>query len=263
MDNAKVNYIDGQFKKLTNLEIFAMSNSDEEFFMPFESISQLTKLKAIYIDKVPYFNNTVVPSTVCQLTDIVFFSMILGSNFIKSIPFDCIADSWTNLEYFDLFGYPGLTKIDPKFFLLPKLKTAFFDWTNFNSSYFTFKKFNGFSDTLNTVSLSLNSGICYDNITVNNTVYDGFGYLNSESNGTNTFTYSDDNRPDEKYALLKFIAKFDPCEATCDSGLIVCPKIYCCLFICELLFFPSPQRRCLIVFCFLLVAFLFQFITVL
>ena len=71
--------------------------------------------------------------------------------------------------------------IDPDFWLLPQLQTAWVEWTQINQSSFNFETFNGYSDSLTSVSLSSNTDICGANssstITIDDITYDGFDYL--------------------------------------------------------------------------------------
>ena len=220
--------IDESIKKLSKLEIFIMDYNNAEFYMPFDSISQIAQLKALELKFMPAMSNEEIPQSICDLKLVQYLELTFSYT-LKTVPWDCIASNWENLAHIDATALIFVNYIDPNFWLLPSLSSALLDYADFNQSTFTFDTFIGYSNELSVVSLHGNTAICGNSnddskIFINGTEYNGFGYLNyssSESfininNVNDTYVYN--YNYDDMYPLLSFIEKFDPCHFVCSGG---------------------------------------------
>ena len=238
--DTNIGYIDESINKLANLEILVMQNSNVSINMPFNSIPNLTKLKAIEITNFNSMMNDKIPNTLCNLTDIRYFEMNSVSN-LDYFPFDCVVSNWDELISLKLDILPSITKMNPDLWLLPNLATVLFENNNFDPSYFQFSTFNGYSDGLVTISVSGNKRICNGSITINDVEYDGFGYLG----GTNFTTLETDSNYNSEYVpLLEFIQTFDVCNEPCDQEIWVC---YVCAFVSVTLVICFCEFACFVV----------------
>ena len=150
--------------------------------------------------------------SVCDWSLILYFDFRF-SPFVEHVPFDCMAKNWQKLEYLQLGGFPSVTNISTQFWSLPNLNTAFLEICNFDSFNFDLETFPEFTDSLVATSLSLNEKICFGSIFIDDTKYDGFGYLEK----TNFTSMDVDN-----YPLLQFIEKLNPCNMPCNDGRSQC-----------------------------------------
>ena len=204
--------LDQSIEKLSNLELLVLQFSNAEIDIPFDSISKLSKLKALVLFQLPLITNGEIPSSVCNLKEIKYFESSFTNN-LASIPFDCIATQWKRLNYLRLDIFPFITDLDAQFWELPELEFVWIEVCDLDPSYFQFDTFTKFSNSLNTVALGGNERICETgNIIINNTEYTGFGYLN----------LSDPLAIDSD--LLQFIERFDPCSNPCGDA-----SVYTCL----------------------------------
>ena len=212
----EVKYIDQSIQNLKSLEILLITISLQHIYIPFESISKLTQLKAISMRRMAHVNNTIVPSDVCNLVNLIYFEMTFTQS-ISNVPFDCISTNWQELRYFQISIMPQTTYINPDFWRLPNIHTVFM-FAEFDQEYFNFSTFNGYSDSLSKVSLNGNHRICADQINIDSSTYFGFGYLTYASNNTVNFTRNQvDSSP-----LLQFIESFDPCYMPCGGENLLC-----------------------------------------
>ena len=215
----KIGYIDSNIDKLINTEIITIRESYIDIEIPFESMGQISKLKAFVTTNVPFLSNNEISNEMCNLNEIIYFHMTF-TQYLSIVPFDCISENWNQLTYMRLEFFPLMQDINPNFWNLPKLQTAILDSCDFQKKYFTFDTFNGFSKQLDTVSLSATDDLCNNGtIIIDNIKYHGFGYLANKN-----FTYNDVNN--DQSGLLNFIQTFDPCSYPCDSTDWVCVCIY-------------------------------------
>ena len=225
--NMNIYNIDESVKKLSKLEIFIMDYNNAHINMPFDSISQISHLKALQLKFMPQMSNDEIPESICHLKMIRYLELTF-SDALKKIPWHCIASNWNNLAYIDATALLFVNYIDPNFWLLPSLSSALLDYANLNQSTFNFDTFGGYSSEISVVSLYGNNHICGtsndSNIIINGTRYNGFGYLNygsktSINNDSGTYdNIYDVYDYDDMYPLLSFIQKFDPCYSVCSSG---------------------------------------------
>ena len=213
---AHVSYIDESVENLQALEIFCILDSFVPTEIPFDSLSKITNLKAISLLEAQYATNTLIPDSLCNLHELIYFDITFIQR-VNYFPFDCVITNLPNLAFIKLEVFPLINYINPLIFNMPNLKTVLFDYSDFNISYFTFDKFNKFSNKLQRVSLSGAGELCQGNIIVNGTSYTGFEYL---GNDYDVFT-SDEI---EQYPLLEFIVKYNPCSFPCDEYSLLCPN---------------------------------------
>ena len=173
--------------------------------LPLESIGHITNLKAMDLREMPFVTNTHIPESFCNLKQLIFFDMTF-MQYLDSFPYDCIAQEWQEIAYIKIEAIPAITYLPPTVWSLPNLQTVILDYSNYNTSYFTFDTFTKYTKTLTKVSLSGSSKMCNGSIIIDNERYTGFEYL-----GTN-FTGQDV----ENHVLLQFIQQFDPCLFPCN-----------------------------------------------
>ena len=101
--NCEIHEFSDNVDKLSNLEVFVMRENISPFYMPFEQISKLSKLKILQIRTAVELLNTHLPTSICDLSEIRFFSLTSSYN-LESIPLDCMAENWKKLSYFDVQG---------------------------------------------------------------------------------------------------------------------------------------------------------------
>ena len=219
-------YLDESIGDVSKLEILLMRHSYVSMEMPFESIAKLTELKALVLNFFPKITNSIVPDDICDLKYIRHLEMSFTYD-IEYFPFDCIAQSWTDLSFFQFEVFPQVQQFSNQFLQLPKLETVILDSCNFDQSYFEFDTFDGFSPTLEKVSLNGNNDICYGSIIIDNTTYYGFEHLHNK-HGMAIFDTKDVTN--DELELLDFIRTFDPCNPPCTDGTIVCFFVFFCAF---------------------------------
>ena len=186
--------------------------------MPFESIAKLTEIKGFMLNSMPFVANTVVPDVICDLKYVKLLDMSFTYN-LEYFPFDCIVESWTDLAFFQFEVFPQIQQFSNQLWNLPNLKRVVLDFCDFDASYFEFDTFNGFSSSLEVVSLNGNDDICDGNIIIENITYYGFGYLQNE-HGSSIFNQTD--VVNDESNLLEFIQTFDPCNPPCSEPIWVC-----------------------------------------
>ena len=196
-----ITYVDNAISDLNTLQVFVMEYNDASIYIPFESIGKISNIKAISTYAIPLANNTVVPSIICDLQNIVYFELSVAFN-IESFPFDCVGKDWVKLQYFVVERLFRLSQIDLTLFELPNLETAFFDGSDFDASQFQLDTFPQYSKSLKQVSLSSDNELCYGNIVIDDVQYNGFEYLATHilENCTTTINFTDVDV--EEYPLL-------------------------------------------------------------
>ena len=193
---------------------------DNQISIPFDSLAKLTNLKAIAIERMENINNTMLPDTLCDLKEMHYFEMSY-TYALEYVPFDCISTQWINLYYFEMYLFPLLTDIDPKFWQLPKLDAVVLELCNFGTDSFSFDTFEGISSNLRYVSLGNNPNLCNNgSIVINGTKCNGFNYLARKH-------YNYTLQDMQQIPLLEFIAKFDVCYAPCGDETLVCLYVVC------------------------------------
>ena len=220
-----IGYLDESISDVSKLEILILRHSYVEMEMPFESISKLTKLKAVVLNSISRMTNPTVPDSICDLKYIKHLALSFTEH-LEYFPFDCIVESWTELTFFQFEALPAIQQFSNQLWNLPNLKRVILDFCNFDSSYFEFDTFNGFSSSLEVVSLNGNDDICDGNITVDNITYYGFGYLWSKQEPMGIFSAKDVLNDESN--LLEFIQTFDPCYPPCNDGIAVCIVLLLC-----------------------------------
>ena len=226
--NAKVSYINDTLGNLKNLQIFILHQNYEPIGLPFESLSKLTKLKAVSLTEIPNALSTIIPESFCNLKEIIYFELQFIT-FISDIPFDCIASEWKSLEYFKMEVIPFVHDIPTHFWLLPNLQTVLIDFSKKNTSYFTFDSFTSYSTSLKNVSLTDAGVLCNGSIRIDNIEYAGFGYLGAGRAAGVNFTAQDV----ENHALLQFIQQYHPCFFPCSHYGAQCVPSYYQNGVCE------------------------------
>lgn len=207
-----IGYIDEAISYANNLEIFIMHDNLVPFYLP---LSNMTNgIKALSIRVVPHITNTKINESLCDFTQLKYFEINYGPA-IDYFPFECVSQKLKNLRYLAIKLMPLMeVEIDVNFWLLPQLKTVILEHDAFLKSSFNYNNFLGYSNSLVKVSLWDNDDICQGNITINNTNYNGFGFL--DDNSTNFSNNNDNNNNHKNNGLDSFIAQFNPCESICD-----------------------------------------------
>ena len=233
MENAPINHIwssEGT-SKLNNLEIFrwvsTRSYTGTNTSIPFKGFAKLDKMKAIDISGAANLANEEIPDDICNLKQMRLFD-INYAPYVRYIPYDCIASNWKELRFMKFETFPHISYITPDIWNLPNLQTVMLTNNAFTISgkSFDFDTFDGFSNSLMKIWLASTTGVCNNgSVIINNTEYQGFGYLskylNSSSN-SNSIGFSMDDVDNDDSRLLEFIQTFDPCAATCLAVSISC-----------------------------------------
>ena len=164
-------------EQLSNLEILLFSDNEvRNVHVPFDAISQLTNLKALVLENVIWSNNTYIPDSICDLTQIVFFKVGFMV-YLTNSSLNCISNNWNHLTVFHMNGFPLVTTIfDAHFWHLPSLQVVSVERCDLTPKNFQFDEFTGYSSSLKRVSFNGNREICSGFVVIDNVTYQGFAY---------------------------------------------------------------------------------------